>query len=560
MRSATIAPSDRGRPSAIGVAVLLALFTLLLGIAVSLHAQTYSVLYNFGSQIGDPYWPHHSGVVAQGRDGNLYSTAIGGGAYTYYGAVFKITPAGTLTILHSFDSAHGSYPYGGLTLATDGNFYGTTLQGGSSDVGTIFKITPSGSYTVLYNFTNGSDGSGPFAPPIQGTDGSFYGTASLGGTGCGTIYKLTSSGKLTPLYQFDTTHGCHPWAPLVQGTDGKFYGVTLEGGANNYGVVFRITAAGKLAVLYNFDAAHGANPIGPLIQGSDRSFYGTTAVGGTATSGVVFKVTLKGALTVLHDMSGTDGIYPYAGLLQATDGNFYGANLGGGTNGFGTIFTITPQGSYSVLYNFDSLTGQWPYVTPFQHTKGVVYGDTYAGGTGNVSPCAAGYCGVFYSLNAGLPAFVTLLPYSGKVGKTIEFLGQGFKGTTSVSFHGTPANFTVSSGTFLKATVPDGATTGLVTVTTSKGKLTSNKKFRVTPVILSFNPTSGPEGTPVVISGNSLTQTSKVTFGGVKATTFTVDNDEQVTATVPQGGKTGKIVITTAGGTATSPGVFTVTH
>ena len=96
-------------------------------------------------------------------------------------------------------------------------------------------------------------------------------------------------------------------------------------------------------------------------------------------------------------------------------------------------------------------------------------------------------------------------------------------------------------------------------MTTPGGKLTSKTKFLVIPQITSFAPGSGPVGTVVTISGVSLIQTSKVTFGGVKATSFTVNSDTQVTATVPTGAKTGKIGITTTGGIATSVGTFTVT-
>ena len=147
---------------------------------------------------------------------------------------------------------------------------------------------------------------------------------------------------------------------------------------------------------------------------------------------------------------------------------------------------------------------------------------------------------------------------SGKVGKTIEILGQGFKGTTEVSFNGTAAKFTVVSETYMTAAVPPGATTGAVTVTTPGGALMSNKLFRVTPVFLSFNPTSGKVGTPITIKGNSLTQTKGVTFGGVRPTNFTVKSDTDVMAIVPTGAKTGKIGITTPGGTAFSRGIFTV--
>jgi uncharacterized repeat protein (TIGR03803 family) len=254
--------------------------------------------------------------------------------------------------------------------------------------------------------------------------------------------------------------------------------------------------------------------------------------------------------------------------VLASDGNFYGANSNGGTvnsncsNGCGTVFKITPKGAYSVLYKFDYTTGATPYVTPFEHTSGLVYGDSQVGGSGNVNPCSTGNCGVFYSWKStSLPAFVSLLPYSGKVGKVVEFLGQGFvSGKTTVSFNGTAAKPTVVSSTYLTAAIPNGATTGSVSVTTSGVKLASNRIFRVTPQITSFKPTSGAVGTVVTITGVSLIQTKKVTFGGVAATSFSITSDLQVKATVPTGAKTGKIVITTPGGTATSPGVFAVTQ
>jgi hypothetical protein len=185
----------------------------------------------------------------------------------------------------------------------------------------------------------------------------------------------------------------------------------------------------------------------------------------------------------------TDGGGPVAGLVQATDGNFYGVNASGGSksncNGApcGTFFKITPTGTYSVLYNFDGTTGADPTVTPFQHTNGFIYGDTEAGGTGNVGNCIVGACGVFYSLDIGIGPFVTFVAplSSGKAGKNVQILGQGFTGTTTVSFNGTSANFAVKSDTYLTATVPTGATTGFVTVTTPGGTLTSNKQFHVLP-------------------------------------------------------------------------------
>jgi uncharacterized repeat protein (TIGR03803 family) len=542
----------------------LTLFVLVIAIgAVPARAQIYTDLYNFGSKSGDPVQPSYSGIVAQGRDGNLYSTSPYGGSGS--GTVFKITSAGTLTVVYNFDGTHGATPFGGLSLGTDGNFYGTTSQSGTSSGGTVFNITPSGQLSVLYNFTGGSDGAAPYAPPIQGTDGNFYGTTTAGGSGYGTVYKLTPAGKLTPLYQFDYTTGAYPDAPLTQGTDGNFYGTTAAGGSVSCGCgeIFRITPVGKFTLLYAFEGTLGYDPIGPLLQGSDGNFYGTTVNGDTYRVGDAFRLTPAGKLKVLYKFhGGVAGGNPYAGLVQATDGNFYGVNSAGGKNSFGNIFKITPTGGYTNLYNFDKTSGASPEITLLQHTSGILYGDTSSGGTGNMSGCSVGQCGVFYSWSASsLPAFVSLLPYSGQVGKTIGILGQGFSSSSVVQFGGVQATSIKLTGTnFISATVPTGALTGSVTVTTGTTTLTSNKQFRVTPRITGFSPPSGKVGTPVMITGVSLMQTTKVTFGGVKATTFTVNSDKLVTANVPTGAKTGKIAITTPGGTAVSSAVFTVTQ
>jgi uncharacterized repeat protein (TIGR03803 family) len=532
---------------------LFAVATLALGlIAAAAHAQTYTDIYNFGDQSGNPQSPEYSGIVAQGRDGNLYSTSPAGGTGGL-GTVFRMTAQGAVTVLYNFDGTHGNVPYGGLTLGTDGNFYGTTSAGGSSNLGVVFQITPAGVLTVLHNFVS-ADGYSAYAPPIQGTDGNFYGTAIFGGvSGYGTIYKMTPAGAVTVLHSFDLTNGRNPYGPLVQGNDGSFYGTAFGGvGANVYGMVFKITGGGKFTILHAFDLTDGGNPYSGLVLGKDGSFYGTTSNGGTAGYGVVFKITAAGTLTVLHSFTpGTDGGSPYGGLVQASDGNFYGAGYLGGSKVHGTIYRIKPAGTFSTLINFDGATGSNPMITLLQHTTGILYGDTNTGGTHST--------GAFYSLKASLAAYAALLPTSGKVGKSVGILGQGFNGAKGVSFGGTAAKFKISSDTFLTATLPAGATTGVVTVTFASGSLKSKQNFRVTPTIKTFNPMSGPVGTPVTITGVSLTQASKVTFGGV-TTPFTVNSDMQVTANVPTGAKTGKIAIVTPGGTATSPAVFTVTQ
>jgi len=157
----------------------------------------------------------------------------------------------------------------------------------------------------------------------------------------------------------------------------------------------------------------------------------------------------------------------------------------------------------------------------------------------------------------GFKPLADLVNWSGKVGKTIEVLGQGFTRTTGVSFNGVPASFTNVSDTYITAVVPAGAHTGTVTVTTFTNAMNSNRAFLVTPQVKSFTPTSGIVGAAVAITGVSLTQATKLTIGG-KPATFTVNSDTQITAHVPAEAKTGKIVVTTPGGTATSAGIFSV--
>ncbi len=343
--------------------------------------------------------------------------------------------------------------------------------------------------------------------------------------------------------------------PIIQATDGNFYGTTTTGGTFDQGTVFRMSPTGVTKVLFSFDETHGCQPQAGLIQGNDNNFYGT-ALCGKLGGGIVFKITPGGALTPLHNFDNAfpvNGQNPRAGLVLGTDGNLYGATSNGGTSGFGILFRMTKTGGgFTVLHNFDGTHGGNPDATPMQHTDGRIYGLTRIGGI------SATQSGVLYRLDVGLAPFVSLVNASGKVGTLVEILGNGFTGTSQVKFGSAPASFTVISNTYLTAIVPSGAITGLVAVTTPSRTLVSNKIFRVIPQITAFSPTSGPVGTSVTITGVSLKQTTKVTFGGVKATSFTVNSNTKVTATVPSGAKTGKITVTTPGGTATSSGTFTV--
>ncbi len=415
------------------------LFVFCAVMAIASPTQTFTTLVSFKGTNGES--PQSS--LTQGTDGNFYgTTAFGGGndnceAVTC-GTVFKITPEGTLTTMHSFDAADGGFPFGGLVQAADGNFYGTTEINGANGGGTVFKITPQAPYTLttLYSFCSQYDcfdGSGPVAGLVQGADGNFYGTTYSGGNsnnncpsfqvqGCGTVFKITSTGALTPLYSFCSLPNCpdgnEPFAGLVQGSDGNFYGTTEGGGANGGGTVFKITTTGTLTTLHSFcsqpSCADGEGPKAGLVQGTDGNFYGTTQSGGTFGEGTVFRINPQSpyALTTLHSFCSLqnclDGTGLVAGLVQAKDGNFYGTTQSGGTFGEGTVFGINPQSPYTLttLHSFCSgfECSYQPVAGLVQGTDSNFYGTTQNGG-------AFGYpYGTVFSLSLAGPNPVQLVP------------------------------------------------------------------------------------------------------------------------------------------------------
>ena len=525
------------------------------------NAQNFSVLYDFDwPGKNDPTWFTSTAMLAQGRDGNIYTTSVLGGPVDL-GTVFSMTPSGVLSVPLAFSyQAGGSDPESGLILGRDGNFYGAVgyvyNAVACNGLGSIFKITPKGVLTYLYTFpTTGTVGA-PYQV-LQGQDGNFYGGTPTSYDVCGvitnaTIFKLTPSGTLTTLLETNVPVGVYVLA--FQATDGLFYGFD----ATNPGSIFRISPSGVFKILYQFDGTHGGQPVG-LTLGTDGNFYGTTKQGGSDNDGVIFKLTPTGQFSVLHTFgSAMDAWVPQSGVVQANDGYLYGVTPTGGASNNGAIYRISPDGTgYSVLYSFDGVSAASPGAALLQHTNGIFYGLSFGGG---LTCWYNQKCGTFYSFDMGLNPSVSLVVNFGKVSSPVQILGQGFKTASKVSFGAATANFKVISDSYMTATVPSGATTGAVTITTIGATLTSNKTFRVTPQISSFIPASGPAGTPVTITGLSLTQASQVTFGGVAATSFTVSSDNQVTATVPAKAKTGVIRVVTAGGGAGSASQFTVTH
>ncbi len=456
--------------------VLAVVFCLaLIAGAISAQAQTYKVLYTFGNVSLDPIVPY--GAIAQGRDGSLYTTSIGGGVGNV-GTVFNVSPSGTMTLVFSFNYDPGNDPLSGVTLGSDGNYYGTTKLNGEGP-GTAWQVTPTGTGTALHYFGNSGDGACPWAGPIEGTDGNYYGTTT---TVCGfgslsTIYKLTSTGTLTTLYTF--TDGSNVTAALIQATDGNFYGVTESGGANGDGEIFKMTPSGAVTTVHSFAGSDGNQAYSALIQGTDGNLYGVAYAGGTSNKGVVFKCSTTGTYSVLYNFTGssTDGGAP-SGLMQASSGTLYGGAQIGGASNAGTLYSISTSGTFKLLYSFGGANGADPSSPLKQNTNGILYGVTYQGG--NTSLCGGSGCGVFYSLNIGAKPFIRLSSTSGKVGSQVGIFGQGFSSSSVVKFNGVQATKTTLTGTtYLTATVPTGAVDGYVTVTTGSTTLTSTKTFTV---------------------------------------------------------------------------------
>jgi uncharacterized repeat protein (TIGR03803 family) len=498
-----------------------ALFLFCVAVAIASPAQTFTSLVTFDNTNGS----NPTDSLVQGVDGNLYGTTTTGGmAYgRAFGTIFKVSTTGNLTTLYNFCTLgacpDGQQPAAALTFGADGNFYGATTYGGTGSecggCGTIFKVTPAGELTTLHTFCveSCSDGQAPFAPLVRGANGLFYGTTVGGGNFAGTIFAITSAGNFTSLYDFCSQANCpdggYPQSGLVQGTNGNLYGTAMWGGVQNCytpgcGTIFKISAAGKFTTLYSFcsqggtGCPDGENPVGGLVQGADGNFYGTTAFGGgNIIGGTIFKLTPSGTLTTLYRFCAQtncpDGSFPQGPLIQGTDGNFYGTTQNGGFSGClsngealgcGTIFRITPAGELTTLYRFchqkGCPDGALPWGALLQATDGNFYGTTESGGMLNC-PYQGADCGTIYRLSVGLGPFVSLPQPFGKVGQIGRILGQGFTGATAVSLNGISASFTVVSDTYIRATVPAGATTGFVTVTTPSGTLTSNVAFQVRP-------------------------------------------------------------------------------
>ncbi|HXJ93496.1 MAG TPA: choice-of-anchor tandem repeat GloVer-containing protein [Terriglobia bacterium] len=349
-----------------------------------------------------------------------------------FGALLAASAAGpwgcaqNYSVIYSFQcGTDGSGPFGNLIADSAGNLYGTTLSGGALGYGTVYKVTPGGTETVLHSFAGPpNDGESPYAGLVLDKAGNLYGTTFAGGSncllagapGCGTVFEIPAGGTESLLYSFgaNASDAEGPLAGLLRDGAGNLYGTTAYGGAKGGGAVFRVSASGKETVLHSFAAlgfggGDGSYPVAGVVADGAGNLYGTTGAGGASTNclhgcGTVFEIEKTGQETVLYSFAGApaDGSYPDSNLLRDRAGNLYGVTQSGGqgtlcglSDGCGTVFRLAPGGTETVLFGFDGENdGDQPAGNMVKDARSDLYGTSPFGGS---AACLDG-CGILFEL------------------------------------------------------------------------------------------------------------------------------------------------------------------
>jgi uncharacterized repeat protein (TIGR03803 family) len=418
--------------------------------------------------------------------GNLYGTTASGGP-DKDGTVFELAHgSSTITTLASFDGTDGANPYGALIVDGSGNFYGTTVNGGTSNDGTVFELAKgSGMITTLASF-DGTDGANPYAGLLMDSSGNLYGTSEhLGAEGDGTLFQLANgSGTITTLFSFGLRpNGAAPYDSVIMDSSGNLYGTTSGNGLSGDPTVFEFDhATGTLTTLASFnDGSNGAYPVGALAMDSGGNLYGTTefggAYGGACGYGTVFELPHgSGAIMTLASFDGTDGSNPAAGLVMDSSGNLYGTTTGQGfPYKYGTVFEFAAgSGTIDTLASFSAPRGANPAGPVAMDSKGDLYGTTFLGGPSDD--------GTVFEWVRATGSVKTLASFNGTNGQDP---GTGLMMDTAGNLYGT----TYYGGAFNDGTVFE--------LAAGSGTITA---------LASFNGTDGstPAAAPLVDAGGNL--------------------------------------------------------
>jgi uncharacterized repeat protein (TIGR03803 family) len=399
-----------------------------------------------------------SGLV-EGSPGVFYTMQ------PYYPAATSVTIHGRVTALATFQSGLGILS--GLVSAPNRRFY-SAIE---------YSINPAQVFSVDSSARSGETyAPQSLAPHLVGNlpEGTLFGWAADNANGSTYLAKSDPAGNVAPISQFPA--GDIPIYPIYA-TDGNYYVLDYNNnGTNNF--IYKVTPSGNASKLYTLPTGSigSIGVVTPLLQASDGNLYGVTPYGGAngkEGGGTLYKLTLSGQYTLLYSFTDHANTHPQT-LLQASDGNFYGATLGSG--GPSLLFRYTTSGQYSIVYPMKNMNqdGQCPcFLT--QGADGIIYGTSALWGpTGT---------GTFFALDAGLPKpapqAVKFGPQKGPAGTRVRIWGYNLL-SASVQFNGAAATSVSNSGpNYVWATVPAGATTGPITVTTPGGTSTTSATFMV---------------------------------------------------------------------------------
>lgn len=310
---------------------------------------TLTVLHSFDGTDGQcPY----TGVTLQPSKNNMFGTTAYGGSASF-GTVWSIDSSGTYSTLYNFGSQSGDpeYIYSDVVLDPKGNVYGTSEEGGADGFGAVWELSSTGTVTVLHSCADSSSDCGfPFLSNLhRDAAGDLFGVAEEGGSGgCGVLFEQSAGGTFTVLHSFNCgSDGTFPTGGVLE-YKGNLYGTAFEGGANGYGTVWQYNiSSSTFTVLHSFDYTDGGYPEGGVAcqQGKKTvcagNLFGTTEEGGTSGYGTVWEINSSGTFTSLNSFDNTHGAYPLSRPFVTKAGNVYGTTYFGGSAGYGTVYEIT---------------------------------------------------------------------------------------------------------------------------------------------------------------------------------------------------------------------------
>lgn len=501
-------------------------------------------------------------MLARLPDDKMYGTTEVGGTLGA-GVIFEFIPAtGVLTKKFDLDGfSQGYSPKSGLTLASNGNFYGMTAAGGFADNGTLFEWNPgTNAFVQKISFKVSPDGITPENTLVQAPNGKLLGVTVDGGTyGGGVLFEFDPLTKVyTKKVEFNdyTNTGGNPFGGIVAANNGKYYGVTSNGGTGNTGVLYEYNYGtnGFTKKVDFTPVGHGSDVIAPMIILNDVA-YGVASNGGTNSMGTIFEYNyVLETFQKTYVFGGTDGANPVSPMMLASDGMMYGVTLqGGNTNNEGVLYQYNPvTHAYNVKVVFDPQKGTRPEGGLLE-VGGKLYGVTVSGGGNNR--------GTLFEYDLATTILTKKVDMDFK---TAEAKSTLVRGAGKKLYGWTEFNGDFGTGVIYEYDIDQDKLTvknqflGANGAHPGKGALLPVK---LPPVVSSFSPGNGTVNSTVHINGSNFSgniSENIVYFGAVKAT-VTAATPTELTVTVPSGQTFQPVSVTVKSLTGYAPKPFITT-